>query len=107
MKKTYCLRWVSIYVTIWLVNMTININKAQIGMLNKTIEVIEETNSVTYSIEMTVSDFGFFLKPWKLSCFRLNIMRQAITFSYQFEFYFEDCELFTIYTYFLFAALIR
>ena len=50
MKKTYCLRWVSIYVTIWLVNMTININKAQIGMLNKTIEVIEETNSVTYSI---------------------------------------------------------
>ena len=43
--------------------MTININKAQIGMLNKTIEVIEETNSVTYSIEMTVSDFGFFLKP--------------------------------------------
>ena len=40
--------------------MIININKVQTGMLNKTIETTEETDSVPYATEMTVSDFGFF-----------------------------------------------
>ena len=40
--------------------MTIYINKVQTGMLNKTIEAIEETNSVPYATEMAVSDFGLF-----------------------------------------------
>ena len=39
--------------------MTVNINKVQTDMLNKTIEAIEETNSVPYATGMTVSDFGF------------------------------------------------
>ena len=39
--------------------MIININKVQTSMLNKTIKAIEETNSVPYTTEMTVSDFDF------------------------------------------------
>ena len=39
--------------------MPININKVQTGMLNKTIETIEQTNSVRYVTEMTVSDLDF------------------------------------------------
>ena len=51
--------------------MTININKIQTDMLNRTqntkhnttentTEAIEETNSVLYATGMTFSDFGFF-----------------------------------------------
>ena len=40
--------------------MTINISKVQTGILNKTIEAIEKTNSVPCATEMIVSDFGFF-----------------------------------------------
>ena len=39
--------------------MTININKVLTGMLNKTIESIEETSSVPYATEMTVSILDF------------------------------------------------
>ena len=40
--------------------MTININKVQTGMLNKTVAAIEETNSVPYATKITVSDFALF-----------------------------------------------
>ena len=39
--------------------MTININKVETGLLNKTIEAIQETNSVPYSTEMADSDYDF------------------------------------------------
>ena len=64
--------------------MPINIDKTQTGMLNKT----------QYATEMTVSD----LKLWKLSCFRLNIKRQKMDFSYHFEFHLEKYEPPTMYT---------
>ena len=49
--------------------MRVNINKVQTVILNKTIKATEETNSVPYATEMTVSDFGFFLETLKVILF--------------------------------------
>ena len=97
--KTFCLRLVS---KIW--QIYTKYKQVYWTKYNRS-----QTNSVPYTAEKTSQISS--QKPWKLSCFRLDIVRQKINFTYDFEFHLGKYELFTMYAnnkrYFLFPALIR
>ena len=76
--------------------MTININKAQTVMLNKTQQKPLNKQILSHNKQKWQSQIFIFSKI--LESFRLNIVRQTMSFPYHFEFHLGKHDLFTMYT---------
>ena len=79
--------------------MTINMNKEQTGMLNKTQQKPLKKQILSHGQQKLKSQILDFPKNLEsFLCFRLNIVRQTLSYPYHFEFHLEKYGLFAMYT---------
>ena len=79
--------------------MTINMNKEQTGMLNKTQQKPLKKQILSYvqqKLKSQILDFPKNLESFL--CFRLNIVRQTLSYPHHFEFHLGKYGLFAMYT---------